>query len=80
VRTLREESMEFSAGRVEGLLPLLRAVVKQRSSVLVDAIYEQSLGIDSSQRRGLVQIPNDLSAEPPQIVHVPANRLARKTG
>lgn len=72
--------MEFSAGRVEGPLLLLRAVVKEWPSVLVDGLFEQSFGIDSSQRRGLVQVPNDLSAEPPQIVHVPTNRLARKTG
>lgn len=51
-------------------------MVEQWPSAFMDSTYEQSLDIGFSQGRGLIQITNDLSAQPPQIIHVPVNRLA----
>jgi len=42
--------------------------------------FEDTLDIDFSQRRGVVQIPDDLSAEQPKVVYVLANGLAGKAG
>ena len=37
---LTEEAVEFAAGRVEGVLLLLRAVMKQRAAILVNHLVQ----------------------------------------
>ena len=71
--------MEFAAGRVEGALLLLRAVIRQRAAILLDHIAQKTVGCNLSQRRVFVQIANDLSAQHPQVVHVLTDGLPRKT-
>ena len=61
--------MEFAAGRVEGALRLLRAIMNQRAAVGMDHIA-QTVGSDLSQRRVFVQFADDLSAQHPQVVDV----------
>ena len=75
---LSQEAVEFRAGRVEGALLLVRAIVNQRAAVLMDPISEQTLNADFSQRRDLIEVPDDLSTEQPKVVHVSANGLAGK--
>jgi hypothetical protein len=58
-------------------LLLLRAVVDQRAAIYMDLLSED---IDFSQRRSVVQIPDDLPAEQPRVIYVLANSLAGKAG
>src|SRR5260370_23466722 len=76
---LSEESVEFAAGRVEGALRLLVAVVNQRAAVSVDGIAQQTVGRDLSQRRVVVQVADDLSTQQPQVVHVLSDGLGGQT-
>jgi hypothetical protein len=76
---LSEEAVEFSAGGVEGALLLLRAVVNERATVLVDRAAEKALRIFLSERRVVVEVANDLSAQHPKIVHVVSNGLGGET-
>jgi hypothetical protein len=62
---LSEEAVEFAAGRVEGALRLLRAVVKQRATVVLDHIAQKTVGRNLSQRRVFVQVADNLSAQHP---------------
>jgi hypothetical protein len=57
--------VEFAAGRVEGALRLLRAVVKQRATVVLDHIAQKTVGRNLSQRRVFVQVADNLSAQHP---------------
>jgi len=41
----------------------------------MDSISEYAVDLHSCQRRGLVQISDDLSAQQPKMVHVAANGL-----
>ena len=52
----------------------------QRAAVCMDPLSEDKLDIDFSQRRSVVQIPNDLSAEQPQVIYVLPYGLAGKAG
>src|SRR6266571_444083 len=72
---LTEKSVEFAAGRVEGALRLLVAVVNQRAAVRLDGIAQQTVGRDLSQSRVVVQVADDLSTQKPQVVHVLSNGL-----
>lgn len=72
--------VEFAASRVEGALLLLRAIVDQRAAGYMDPLSEDTLDSDFSQRRRVVQIPNDLSAKQPKVVYMLANGLAGKAG
>jgi hypothetical protein len=54
-------------------------VVEQGSS-LRDRVEEQPFHGDLSQRRGLVEVSNDLSAQEPQVVNVLANGLLGQVG
>jgi len=76
---LSEEVMEFAAGRIEGSLLLFRAVVNQRAAVLVDDLAQKPFCLDLSQGRVFMQVTDDLSAQQPEVVHVPANGLRGKT-
>ena len=71
--------MEFAAGGVEGTLFFLRAVVNERAAVLVDRVAEKPLRSNLSQRRVFVQVADDFSAQPPEVVHVPTKGLRGKT-
>ena len=71
--------MEFAAGRIEGALLLFRAVVDQWAAVGMNRLAKKSLHSNLSQRRRVVQIADNFSTQYPQIVHVPANGLRRKT-
>jgi hypothetical protein len=76
---LSEEAVEFTAGGVEGALRLLRAVVNQRAPVFVDGVPEQSVSRPLSESRVVVEVADDLSAQYPKIVHMPANGLGGET-
>ena len=65
---MSEEAVEFPAGGVEGSLLVFPAVMDQRAAVLVDDVADQLLGGDFSQRRIIVHVADDLSAEHPHIV------------
>lgn len=67
--------MKFAAGGVEGPLGLLGAVVNGGATVFVDRAAQESVGGSFSQGRVVVQVPDDLPAQTPQIVHVLANGL-----
>ena len=74
-----EEAVEFAAGGVEGAPLLVRAVVNQRASVLVDHVAEKAvhatfLGEGSWRRSRMIYLP----AQHPKVVHMPANRLGGK--
>ena len=71
--------MEFAAGGVARALLLLRAVVKERATFLVDGMAQESVSGPLSERRVVVEMADDLSAQRPEIVHVPANGLRGKT-
>ena len=76
---LSEESVEFAASGVEGALIFFRAVVNQRTTVVLDGVAEKFLGRLLSERRVVVEVADDLSSQQPKIVHVTANGLGRKT-
>ena len=71
------ESVEFSAGRIERTLErLFRFVsVDQRTAFFVDAFVEDLLDVFPPERRVLMQVTDNLSAQCPQVVHVLLNRL-----
>src|SRR6266852_1700430 len=71
----RQEAVEFVTGRVERALLVFRAIMNQRAAVLVDYIAQKAFGSELSQSRVLVQGTDDLSAQQPEVVHVPANGL-----
>ena len=71
--------MEFAAGGVEGALVFFRAVVNERSAVVVNRVAEKLLSSLLSQRGVVVEIADDLSAQQPKIAHVTANRPGCKT-
>ena len=52
--------------------------MNQRATILMDPISEQTLNADLSQRRDLIEVPDDLSTEQPKVVHVSAIGLAGK--
>ena len=56
------------------------AVMGEWSTVVVDHIAEKLFHGDFSQRRVFVQVADNLSAQYPEVVHVPANGLPGKTG
>ena len=66
--------MEFAAGGIEGALLLLRAIVNERATVLVNRLAEKRLSSLLSERRVIVEVADDLSAQQPKIIHVTANR------
>ena len=70
--------MKSTAGGVEGALLFLRVAWNQRPTVFMDVVSEHTLDRRSSQRRGLIQISNDLAAQQPKIVHVSANGFLGK--
>lgn len=71
--------MESSASGVEAALRLFGAVVDRRSAILMDSIAEESVGCHFSPRRVVVQVPDDLPAQAPEIAYVLANGLGRQT-
>ena len=71
--------MELSAGGVHGALLFVRCVVDGWAAVLMDGFAQELLRGPSSQGRIVVQGANDLPAKAPQVVHVLANRLRRKS-
>jgi len=67
--------MEFAAGGVEGALFFFRAIVNEWAAVLVDRAKEKPVSRFLPLRRIVVKIADDLSAQHPKIVYVPANGL-----
>ena len=65
---MSEEAVELPARGVERTLFVFPAVVDQRSAILVDYIADEFFGGYLSQRRGLVHVADDLSAEQPHVV------------
>jgi len=53
--------------------------MNQRTPVLVDGVAEQSVSRPLSESRVVVKVADDLSAQHPKIVHVPANGLGGET-
>ena len=72
--------MELPARGVEGTLFVFPAVVDQRSAILVDYIADEFFGGYLSQRRGLVHVADDLSAEKPPMVDVVLDGSFGQTG
>ena len=62
---MSEEAVEFAAGRVEGALLLLRAVIKQRAAILIDHIAQKTVGCNPSQGGVFIQVADNLSAQHP---------------
>jgi hypothetical protein len=69
---LAEVSVEFLASAIEGTLLVLLGFhgIDQRSTFVIDSASQNLFDVFPSQRRVFVQIPNDLSAQRPQVVHV----------
>src|SRR5579885_2982318 len=76
----REKAVEFAAGGVERALGLLGAVVNGGTAIFVDSAAQESVGRSFSQGRVVMQVPDDLTAQHPEIVYVPMDRLGRKAG
>jgi hypothetical protein len=72
--------MELSAGRIEGPLFLLGAAIQQRPAVLVNDLAQQPVCRPPSQRGFVVEVADDLSAQDPEIVDMPADGLLGKPG
>jgi len=72
---LGEETVELAAGGIERALILFRAIMDQWPAVFVNRVAEKSLSGPLSERRVVMEISDDLPAQQPQVVHVPANRL-----
>jgi hypothetical protein len=51
---LGQESVDFAAGGIEGTLLLLRAIVNERATVLVNRLAEKRLSSLLSERRVIV--------------------------
>jgi hypothetical protein len=77
---LSEEVVEFAAGGIEETLLVFRAVMNERAAALVDLIAEQPVRGSLSERRVVVQVPDDFSAQPPKIVDMSAQGNVAKTG
>ena len=75
---LSEETVELPAGGVEGALLIFPAVVDQRATILVYHIADELFCRKLSQRRVIVHLPDDLSAQYPQVIDVFANGLTGK--
>jgi len=71
--------MEFPAGRVEGALLLLRTVMNERSTVRMNHAAKKLLSSRPSERRVVVQVADDLSAQHPKVVHMPTYGFGGKT-
>jgi hypothetical protein len=48
--------------------------VNERATVLVNRLAEKRLSSLLSERRVIVEVADDLSAQQPKIIHVTANR------
>jgi hypothetical protein len=75
---LSEKAVKLTAGGVEGTLLLLGAVVNERATVLVNHATEELVSSLRSQRRVVVQVPDDFSTQQPKIVHMAANGFRGK--
>ena len=76
---MSEEAVEFSAGSVKRALRLFRAVMDEGATVSMDCLPQELIRGPLSQGRIIVQIPDDLPAQQPKVVHMLANGLGRKT-
>ena len=65
--------MELPASGVEGEWLVFLAVVDQRSAVGADDIADKMFRGDLAQRRVVIEVADDLSAENPQVVDVLLN-------
>ena len=72
--------MQLAAGRVEGTLLLVRAIVDGRAAQFVDGLPEEPLGGELAERPIVMEVADDLAAEAPEVVHVAADRFRREAG
>jgi hypothetical protein len=71
--------VKLAAGGIKGPLLLFCAdAVDQRAALVVDYIEEDLFNVLLSQRRVLVQIPDNLSAQHPKMIDVLLNGLRRQ--
>ena len=73
---LSKESVELSAGGVEGALLFLAAMMNQWASVGADGFRENAFNRLVPEGRRFMQVTNDLAAQGPKVVHVIADRFA----
>lgn len=72
--------MAFAAGGIEETLLVFRAVMDERAAILVDRIAQQPVRGSLSERRVVVQVPDDFSIQQPKIVPMAAQGNVAKTG
>jgi hypothetical protein len=76
---IRQEAKEFAAGCIEGgLLGFLRAMGEQRPTVAADEAEDDLFDRPPPQTAVHLQPANDLAAENPDVVTVPAQGRARQ--
>ena len=72
--------MQLAAGRVEGALLLVGAIVDSRAAQFVDGLPEEPLGGELAERLVVMKVADDLAAEAPEVVYVAADRFRREAG
>src|SRR6266851_9458569 len=72
---LTEEPVEFPAGGLEGALLVLGITGMKQWPPILNRIDEQPFHRDLSQRRGVVEVPDEISAQEPQVIDMLTNGL-----